>query len=292
MHDGDLTQLQAADLPAFQESLPNAWAAPVIFLSPHSGRHYPASMQAKLAVPLIDLRRTEDAFIDEMFAECVAYGTGQISALYGRSFVDLNRDVRELDATMFADGAPRTCGMPTARVRAGLGVLPRVAASGRDIYGGKPLLKEEAAWRLTHVHEAYHRAVVDRLEALKRDWSDVILIDCHSMPSRQPGRSHLPDFVLGDRFGSSCSGRLTSQVERCLRGLGYSVARNAPYAGGYTTRRYGRPRRGTHALQIEVNRSLYMDEQSVECTRDFMQLKEHMSKVIAVVLNFAQRENG
>lgn len=278
-------------VPAFEIRHARTVTAPVIFASPHSGSHYPSAMIDKLAVPLLDLRRTEDAFVDELYAPAVEQGAILILANYARTYVDLNRDARELDGSMFEDGLPRTAGMPSARVKAGLGCLPRVGASGRDIYGA-PISQAEGAFRLDRVHDTYHHAVQSEIDALKPNWSDIFIIDCHSMPSRQPGRANLPDIVLGDRFGSSCSARLTSMVERSFRREGFSVARNAPYAGGYTTRRYGRPRRGIHALQIEINRALYMNELDIEKTRGFDRLQQQLSGLISEILTLAALENG
>lgn len=264
--------------------------APVIFASPHSGNYYPQTFQAALKVPLMDLRRTEDAFVDALFAAAPDKGTLQLNATHGRSFVDLNRDARELDASMFTDGVPRACGLPSARVKAGLGSLPRVGASGQHIYAAQ-ITRAEGSARLSNVHDAYHGALSQEIETLTQDWSDVVLIDCHSMPSKQPGRQTLPDIVLGDRFGSSCSGKLTGATERAFRRSGFSVVRNAPYAGGYTTRRYGRPRRGVHALQIEINRGLYMDEQTVEKASGFVPLCDTLSHVMDEIIAYALREN-
>ncbi|MFN3213683.1 MAG: N-formylglutamate amidohydrolase [Henriciella sp.] len=267
-----------------------ALKAPVIFASPHSGTLYPRQMTDLLSVPLCDLQRTEDAFVDELYVSAPRQGAILLQANFARAFVDLNRDARELDASMFADGLPRVAGMPSARVKAGLGCLPRVGASGRDIYT-KQITRADGAFRLDTVHDRYHGALQAEIEALKQDWSDVFIIDCHSMPSRQPGRSNLPDVVLGDRFGSSCSARLTSKAERFFRSEGFSVTRNAPYAGGYTTRRYGRPRRGVHVLQIELNRSLYMNELDVQKSNGFSHLKQQVSRLIADLVDLALSEN-
>ncbi len=282
---------ECTQVAAYRLARGNALAAPVIFASPHSGSHYPASFQDRLQVPLLDLRRTEDAYVDDIISPAPDKNVILIAANYARCYVDVNRDARELDASMFSDGVPRTCGMPSARVRAGLGCLPRVGASGREIYSA-PLSQAEGADRLDRVYDGYHGALNAELENLKQDWSDVVMIDCHSMPSVQPGRPGLPDIVLGDRFGSSCSGRLTNVVERTFRRQGLSVARNAPYAGGYTTRRYGRPRGGVHVLQIEINRKLYMDEILVEKSIHFESLKRVMAEIIDEVSAYALRENG
>ena len=265
-------------------------AAPVIFASPHSGQVYPQQMVDLLSVPLSDLQRTEDAFVDELYEAASTRGAMLLSANYARGFVDLNRDARELDASMFHDGLPRVAGMPSARVKAGLGCLPRVGASGRDIYT-QPISRAEGAFRLDAVHDRYHAALQTQIETLKTDWADVFIIDCHSMPSRQPGRSNLPDIVLGDRFGSSCSAKLTSLAERRFRREGLSVTRNAPYAGGYTTRRYGRPRRGVHVLQIEINRALYMNEMDVKKSAQFERTQNQVSRLIDDIMTFAITEN-
>ncbi|MEL7032267.1 MAG: N-formylglutamate amidohydrolase [Pseudomonadota bacterium] len=264
--------------------------APVVFASPHSGTIYPDSMRQLLCVPLSDLQRTEDAFVDEFYRPAIQHGAILLSANYARGFVDLNRDARELDASMFHDGLPRTAGMPSARVKAGLGCLPRVGASGRDIYAA-PMSKQDGQFRLDAIYDQYHQALQSQIEQLKTEWSDIVIIDCHSMPSRQPGKSSMPDIVLGDRFGSSCSSTLTSIVERRFRREGLSVTRNAPYAGGYTTRRYGRPRRGIHVLQIEINRGLYMNEMKVEKSAGFERLSTQISGLIEDIIDFALREN-
>ena len=261
-------------------------AAPVLFASPHSGSLYPASMQAALCVPLIDVRRTEDAFVDELFAGAPALGASLMTARYGRSVVDLNRDSNELDAAMFQDGPPRPCGLPTVRVEAGLGCLPRVGARGEAIYA-RLLSRAEGEERLSRVHDTYHAHLAGTLDALRRTHGHALLVDCHSMPSVQPGRRGLTDIVLGDRFGSSADPRLMTRVERSFRSHGFTVARNAPYAGGYTTRKYGRPRRGIHALQIEINRGLYMDEHRITRASGFSGLKEALQHVIQDIIDAA-----
>jgi N-formylglutamate amidohydrolase len=267
--------------PAFNPS-------PVLFTSPHSGSLYPAAMQAALCVPLLDVRRTEDAFVDELFAGAPALGAHLMSARYARSVVDLNRDPHELDPGMFEDGPPRPCALPTARVEAGLGCLPRVGARGEAIYA-RLLSRAEGEERLSEVHDAYHAHLSGTLDRLRTAHGHVLLIDCHSMPSVQPGRRSLTDIVLGDRFGSSLDAKLMARIERSFRAEGFTVARNAPYAGGYTTRRYGRPRRGTHALQIEINRGLYMDEQHVSRSAGFSALKASLDRIIAEIIDAATR---
>ncbi|MEQ9316742.1 MAG: N-formylglutamate amidohydrolase [Henriciella sp.] len=247
----------------FAISRPSSEAVPIVCASPHSGNHYPDEMLNKLRVPLMDLRRTEDAFVDRLFASAPEAGATLITANYARSYVDLNRDARELDPEMIDGELPGPVAAPSPRVQAGLGCFPRIGARGENIYSGT-ISAEEARFRLDGVHAPYHQALSDQLAADQEAFGCAILLDCHSMPSQQPGRRDLPDIVLGDRFGSSCTSQLTNLAEREFRKAGFSVVRNAPYAGGYTTRRYGRPKRHIHALQLEINRGLYMDEQAVE----------------------------
>lgn len=267
---------------------PEKEGAPIVFASPHSGSLYPESMVSALCVPLMDVRRTEDAFVDELFANAPSKGAVLLAARYGRSVVDLNRDPNELDPAMFHDGPPRACALPTPRVEAGLGCLPKVGARGEAIYG-RLLSKAEGEQRLSSIHDVYHQALTGLLDARRSLHGRALLIDCHSMPSVQPGRRNLSDIVLGDRFGSSCDPRLMNRLERVFRNHGLTVARNAPYAGGYTTRRYGRPKRGVHAIQIEINRGLYMDEQMVTRSSRFSSLRPVMDAAISEMVEAIQQ---
>ena len=266
--------------------IPEKMSAPVVFASPHSGSLYPGDMREALCVPLETVRRTEDAFVDELFRAVPHKGGILVAAKYARTVADLNRDPRELDPDMFSDGVPRPCGMPTARVDAGLGCLPRVAARGETIYGRR-LTRAEGEARLSGIHDLYHQCLATELGSLKERHGRAFLIDCHSMPSVQPGRRNLADIVLGDRFGSSCDPRLTGRIERAFRAHGFSVARNAPYAGGYTTRRYGRPKRDCHAVQIEINRGLYMDEHAITRLDRFSEIRAIITDVASQIVEIA-----
>lgn len=288
----DLTQkLQdSAPKPLFADpftlTLPAKWAAPVLFTSPHSGSTYPAAVLDAIDANLMSLRQTEDAYIDALFSEVPKLGGALMVAHYARIVTDLNRDARELDPEMFSNGPPRPCGLPTPRVEAGLGCLPKISARGEHIYARK-LSREEGEARLAQIHDPYHGTLGGLLQQLRQEQGRAVLIDCHSMPSRQPGQRKLADIILGDRFGASCHAKLTSRVERTFREAGLTVARNAPYAGGYTTRRYGRPKHGVHALQIEINRDLYMNEETLERHAGFSKLKDILRRVSAEILNLA-----
>ena len=267
--------------PAFEIVRPGGVeAGPVVFASPHSGRHYPPDLLAASALDGLTIRRSEDAYVDRLIASAPEHGITTLKACMARAYVDVNREVDELDPDMFSDAHPGMARSLTARVAAGLGAIPRIVAEGQEIYYRKLSLAEARA-RLEAVYVPYHRAIDQLLTETRTAHGLAILIDWHSMPAvaaRSTGGSC--DLVLGDRFGSACANLLTRQVERSLAGLGYRVARNAPYAGGYTTEHYGRPGRQIHALQIEINRALYMDETSLELTPGFERLAKDLEEVM------------
>jgi N-formylglutamate amidohydrolase len=255
-------------------------AGPVVFASPHSGRHYPADLLAASALDDLALRRSEDAYVDRLIAAAPGHGITTLKACMARAYVDVNREADELDPDMFSDAHPGMSRSLTARVAAGLGAIPRIVAEGQEIYDRKLNLADARA-RLEAVYVPYHQALDQLLAETRAAHGLAVLIDWHSMPSiaaRTPGGSC--DLVLGDRFGASCANQLTRQVERSFTELGYRVARNAPYAGGYTTEHYGRPGRQIHALQIEINRSLYLDEANLELTPGFERLAMDLDEVM------------
>lgn len=256
---------------------------PLVFASPHSGRLYPPEMMAAARLTTQDLRGSEDAFVDDLIAGAPAQGVSVIRARLARAYIDLNRDAWELDPTMFEDALPDFAQGRTARVAAGLGAIARVAGEGRPIYARK-LTFAEAKARIETAHRPYHDAL-DRMLAQARNAHGLaVLVDWHSMPAAA-ARGHRArgggacDIVLGDRFGAACAPMLTTLLEKALEELGYRVARNAPYAGGYTTEHYGRPLRRTHAIQIEINRALYMNETTREPTEGLARLKANIESV-------------
>jgi N-formylglutamate amidohydrolase len=251
--------------------------APLIFASPHSGRRYPSDLLADSRVALISLRRSEDAYVDELFAGAAAHGASVLSATVARAYVDLNRDPAELDPEMFDERPPHSPHGSSARVQAGLGAIPRVSGDGQSIYRRK-LSLHEAERRIATVHRPYHAMLQNLVTETREAFGCSVLVDCHSMPSSSRG-AHAPDIVLGDRFGASCHPSVTALAEATLRRLGYRVARNAPFAGGHTTQTYGRPAAGLHALQIEINRALYIDERTLERTNGYIRVRADMSRL-------------
>ena len=255
--------------------------SPLVFASPHSGRVYPSDMGASARLGETAIRSSEDALVDQLIEAAPRHGCAVLLARYGRAYVDVNREPYELDAAMFEDDLPDFARARTARVAAGLGSIARLVAEGREIYDRK-LTFAEAAGRIETVHRPYHQTLRRVLDEARAANGAAILVDWHSMPAAAgrggAGRRQV-DMVLGDRFGSTCSPALTDTVERSLVGMGYVVSRNAPYAGGYTTEAYGRPIEGIHALQIEISRSLYLDEGSLSPKPGFSRLAGDLERV-------------
>ena len=267
--------------------LPSRQSAPLIFASPHSGTRYDPAFIASSRLDERNLRRSEDSFVDEIFAAAPESGAPLLCALYPRAYLDPNREPYELDPEMFTEPLPSHVKSRSDRVRAGFGTIARLVASGAEIYDAK-MTYAEAERRIDELYRPYHRALEGLIETTLRDFGAAFLFDCHSMPSvggptdRDRGTPR-PDIVLGDRFGASCEPRVIETAERILRDLDFSVRRNEPYAGAFTTAHYGRPGRRVHAIQIEVNRRLYMNEATVARSRDLPRLKRKMNRFIAAM---------
>ncbi len=280
-----------ADGTAFEVLRPAAQTAPLVLASPHSGRDYSAEFTAIAQLKGAALRRSEDSFVDELFAAGPGCGAPLIRALFPRAYLDVNREPYELDPAMFEDALPPYVNAHSPRVRGGLGTIARVVADGAEIYRGK-LRFADAAARIERCYEPYHAALGALVRATEAAFGFAVLLDCHSMPSiggpidRDPGAARA-DIVLGDRFATSCHPSIAALVERVLTQAGYAVRRNEPYAGGFTTQYYGRPHLGVHALQIEVKRSLYMDETRFEHGPGFAGVAATMTRVIEALAGMA-----
>jgi N-formylglutamate amidohydrolase len=253
----------AAVEPPFEVVAPREQSIPLVLASPHSGCDYPSDLIAASRLDPLTLRRSEDSFVDEIFGGGPRLGAPLLRARFARAYLDPNREAWELDPAMFEDALPDYVNHASMRVKAGLGTIARVVASGEDIYARK-LRFADAVARFERLYKPYHRALAQLLEATRRRFGYYLLLDCHSMPSAaERGRGRV-DVVLGDCHGTSCAPELVETAQRFLAARGYAVVRNAPYAGGFTTGHYGRPAEGGHALQIELNRGLYMDERLIE----------------------------
>lgn len=242
---------------------PERWTRPLVVASPHSGTRYPSEFLAVSRLSPSELRASEDTHVEAIFAAAPSLGVPLLCALFPRVYLDVNREPLELDPGMFSDPLPAHANPDSARVRAGLGTVPRIAGDGQHIYRRK-LPFAEAVRRLERCYHPYHAALAGLVRETRGRFGRCILLDCHSMPSAavEGSRDGKPDVVLGDRHGTTCDATITDAAEAALTARGLRVRRNKPYAGGFTTSHYGCPGQGTHALQIEFNRALYMDERT------------------------------
>jgi N-formylglutamate amidohydrolase len=255
---------------------------PFVFSSPHSGRYYPDRFLAMARLDRNAIRRSEDCYVDELFGGAVALGAPMLAANFPRAYLDVNREPWELDPRMFAEPVPSFCNIRSARVAGGLGTVPKLVGEGLEIYSGRLPLAEAVA-RIEAVYKPYHETLKRLLTRTHARFGFAVLIDGHSMPaSIRVGDNGLrPDFIVGDRFGISCSAALTETAIGLLTGMGYTVAHNKPYAGGFITEHYGRPARHLHALQIEVNRGLYMNERTFQKSAGFDALADDLARFSA-----------
>lgn len=266
--------------PPFEIVEPEVMSGPLLFNSPHSGSIYPETFLRQSQLEAATLRRSEDSFVDELFAGVVAQGYPLMHAHFPRCFVDVNREPYELDPRMFEGRLPSFANTRSMRVAGGLGTIARVVGDAQEIYGRR-IPVDDALARIESLYKPYHRALRRLFSKLHRDFGYAILIDCHSMPSTAGHRDERPrpEFVIGDRYGTSCAGAITEVVEQALREMGYTVSRNKPYAGGFITEHYGNPAAGLHALQLEINRALYMDERRHERAAGFERLSADIEKL-------------
>jgi N-formylglutamate amidohydrolase len=272
--------------PAFRLLRPVVGGSGVIVCCPHSGRFYPEDLLRSSKLDRLALRRSEDAFVDELLAASPDLGATLLLSDFARAYVDLNRGPDELDPDLIDELPPGDRSVPSPRVLAGLGVVPRTVGDGVEIYASRlPFAAVQA--RLKEVYAPWHGAIEGLIEAEKQAVGHCVVLDCHSMPASASG---LPenDIVLGDRFGASCAPIYMAEAYSFLRSKGLRVARNNPYAGGYATERYGKPAQNQHSLQIEINRSLYMVEGAMSKRNSFAHVAEILSGLVARVIEVAQ----
>lgn len=275
--------------PAFEVKYPERNKSCVVFASPHSGRDYPWSLLRATVLDDHAIRSSEDAFVDELFECATQFGSTFLKAGAPRAYVDLNRSSDELDPALI-EGVRRQSHNP--RVASGLGVIPRVVSNGRAIYRGKISILE-AKQRLTDYWHPYHNMLQSLLDEAVRFHGQAVLIDCHSMPHEAVqgiarGGMKRPEIVLGDRFGAAAAGDIVDRVEAAFTSAGFVVSRNAPFAGAYVAQAYGRPTRGQHAVQVEIDRALYMDEQTIKPSPHFADVQSTLRGVIAEITQIGQ----
>ena len=272
-------------IPPYKIIVPELQSTPVVFSSPHSGRHYPADFLQNSLLDATDIRSSEDAFVDQLIEGASAHGATMICATYPRAYLDLNRRDDELDPALI-EGVAKP--FHNLRIASGLGVIPRVVAGARTIQRGKLSLSEAQA-RIDRAWHPYHNALRGLIDATHMRFGQVLLLDMHSMPqgaSQMTPKGQQIDIILGDRFGSSAGADLSDFVSTCFVQAGLTVARNVPFAGAYITHAYGKPAHARHALQIEINRALYLDEAKITPNVNFMAFKQTMTQVIGALCQY------
>ena len=271
------------ELPPCVLTRPPRQSAPVVVASPHSGRAYAPDFLALSRLDARALRKSEDGFVDELCAGAPGLGLPLLAARFPRAWCDVNREPWELDPAMFEDALPPYVNATSPRVAAGLGTIARVVASGEPIYRSK-LRFAEAVARIETCWRPYHAALAGLIAETRAAFGACLLLDIHSMP-RLPGTAHGhgPDIVVGDLHGAACARPVVQLVEQALRGEGFAIRRNDPYAGGYVTRHYGRPREHVHVVQIEIARALYMDEAEMLRLPGFAALCASLTRILARV---------
>lgn len=277
--------------PPYQLNMPENRTTSVVFASPHSGRNYSWAFMRKSILDEMAIRSSEDAFVDLLFGDVPSFGAPLLLATAPRAYVDLNRNKDELDPALI-DGVRQVSHNP--RIASGLGVVPRVVSNGRAIYRGK-ISRHDVEARLKSHWQPYHSTLETLLEQSQQMFGEAILIDCHSMPHeavKGSTRRGIPnaEIVLGDRFGAAASSDIVDRIEATFVNAGLKVARNAPFAGAFITQRYGRPSRQQHAVQIEIDRSLYMNETLVRPNGHFQNFQSLISSVAKEISQIGMRE--
>lgn len=275
----------------FELTLPETVSTSAVFASPHSGRQYPDELMARTVLDAHAIRSSEDAFVDLLIQDAPKLGAPLLLATAPRAFIDLNRSVDELDPALILGVRSQRNG---PRVASGLGVIPRVVANNRSIYRGK-IPFHEARQRLDSVWYPYHHALEQLMREQARRFGNALLLDCHSMPhealAESPRGGHRSvDVVLGDRFGAAADSLIVDLIEDAFVSEGLRVSRNAPFAGAFITRQYGRPTQKQHAVQIEINRALYMDEKRIEPLPNFDEMRALMTRIMTKIVQIGKPE--
>jgi N-formylglutamate amidohydrolase len=280
-HPSEAEAIENELSPPFEVLRPKELKLPFVFNSPHSGRVYPQAFLAASKLDSMTLRRSEDSYVEELFGFVADLGAPLLFAHFPRAFLDVNREPYELDPALFREGLPHYANTQSVRVVGGLGTIARIVSEADEIYR-EPLSIGAALERITRLYEPYHATLKALLAEAKEQFGFAVLIDCHSMPSSPMADQGVgrPDFVLGDRFGTSCSPDLIRLASGQLKALGHVVVLNKPYAGGFITEHYGRPHEGIHTLQVEINRALYMDEASFEKSGAFDRLRADLERMV------------
>lgn len=277
----------------FEVLEPESLRIPFVYNSPHSGRRYPVSFIEQSRLDGSAIRRSEDHFVDELFAGATEIGAPLLLAHFPRAFLDVNREPYELDPRMFNGNLPPYANINSIRVAGGLGTIPRIVAENMEIYTRR-LPVEEALSRIEGIYKPYHACLRKLVARTHAHFGYAVLIDCHSMPGniRVAGTGMRPDIIIGDRYGTSASAELSNAAVQILENMGFAAVRNKPYAGGFITEHYGRPVRGLHALQVEINRSLYIDEMTLQKKPEFAAMTAAVGSFMEQMADFVEDTAG
>ena len=277
----------------FEVFEPDRHRIPFVFNSPHSGRRYTPDFLAKSRLDAQAIRRSEDHYVDQLFAGARTLGAPMMVAHFPRAYLDVNREPYELDPRMFDGLLPPYTNLNSVRVAGGLGTIPRIVAENMEIYRSR-LSVDDAMDRIEGIYKPYHACLRKLIARTHVRFGYAVLIDCHSMPGniRLAGNGMKPDFIIGDRYGTSASAEVSRIAVKVLQDLGFNVVRNKPYAGGFITEHYGRPARGLHALQIEVNRGLYIDEAKLVKKSNFDALTAQITEFLSILSNTIIAQSG
>ncbi len=281
------------DFEIFEILEPVSQSIPFVYSSPHSGRIYPPDFIAQSRLEGAAIRRSEDHYVDELFSAASELGAPLLLANFPRAYLDVNREPYELDPRMFDGPLPPYANINSIRVAGGLGTIPRIVAENMEIYARRVPV-EDALRRIDTIYKPYHAALRRLIARTHIKFGFGVLIDCHSMPGniRIAGSHMRPDFIIGDRYGTSASAELSRAAMRILEDMGFAAVRNKPYAGGFITEHYGRPARGLHALQIEVNRSLYVDEVTLQKRPDFDAIVGAITSFMRQMAEYVEKFGG
>ena len=266
------------EAPAVEVLSPSNQLIPFVFSSPHSGCCYPKSFLSATQLDTHHIRQSEDAYVDYLFSEVVDKGATLIRANFPRAFLDVNREPYELDPNMFDCNLPTYINSNSKRATGGIGTIPRIVGKSQEIYN-QPLDLNEVLNRIENLYQPFHTILQNTLENIHDQFGYVVLFDCHSMPTIYPDNTKIfrPDFILGDRFGRTCSKNLIEITEEIFRSFGYSVGRNNPFAGGYITEKYGKPDLGYYSIQIELSRDLYLNGSDITLTPNAETVKSNLA---------------
>ena len=274
-------------LKIFDEFNTKDFKFPIVLSSPHAGNLFPKEFLENSVLTKSELRSSEDSFVTELVKEASNAGIPLLSLNISRTFIDVNRDKIELDETMFFD-APKNNDINSRRCRVGLGVLHRVVYHNKNIYDGL-LSYKEALERINNVYDPYHKRLKQLVDKCVRKFGFCLLLDCHSMPSmicNIMNESKALDFCICNLFDESCPTEISQNFYNSLANQDIRVEFNKPYAGAFITFNYCQPRKNIYTLQLEINRSIYMDEQTHDKNIDFQSVAHHISQSIISLGNF------